>query len=61
MAEEYISSNLSSFDSMYQNQYIHNIVGDEPKHISKWNPLNHTKKRKKEFQIIIEDYEKKSC
>lgn len=58
-AEEFVPSNLSSFDLMNQVQYIQNIVGEEPKRGSKWNPLNHTKKKKEEVRVAFEDYERR--
>ena len=57
--EEFVPSNLSSFDATHLSQYIQNIVGDEPKRGSKWNPLNHTKKKKEEVRVAFEEYERK--
>lgn len=59
IAEEYIPSNLSSFDLKYQKQYIKNVAGEEPKPESKWNPLNHTKKKKEKIRSALEEYNQK--
>lgn len=55
-AQDFIPSKLSTFDEENREQYIHNLSGDEPKQLSKWNPLNHTKKKKEEMRIAVEDY-----
>ena len=58
-AQDFIPSKLSTFDKENKDQYIHNIVGDEPKQLSKWNPLSHTKRKKEEMRAAVEDYNQK--
>lgn len=58
-AQSYSPSRLATFDSTYKENFIRNEIGEKPKAPSKWNPLNHTKKRKDAIQKSIADYEQK--
>ena len=58
-AQSYSPTRLATFDSTYKEEFIRNEIGEKPKAPSKWNPLNHTKKRKDAIQKSFADYEQK--
>lgn len=61
LAESYISSRLSTFDGHYKNKYVLEKIGEKPKPLGKWNPLNLSKKKREAVVASIEEYSKKKA
>ena len=59
MALSFTPDRLKTFDKTYKEEFIKSIAGDEPKPAAVWNPLNHTKKRKKSALKVAQIYAEK--
>lgn len=61
LAESYNPSRLSTFDGLYKNKYVLEKIGEKPKPLGKWNPLNLSKKKREAVVASIEEYSKKKA
>lgn len=55
-AKQYIPQRLRTFDSQYKEKYISDIVGKKPKPLSKWNPLNLSKRARVAAKKAEDEY-----
>lgn len=58
-AELFVPKLLKEFDFTYKNDFIIQKIGEEPKSLGKWNPLNLSKKKRESVRATKEEYARK--